>query len=269
MGMKRQRERDESGAGSGAAAAERSTCGPSIGDVQSVREFGKQVLRSMREIQHMKEQNVGAIPLVWVDCDPGGDDCFALMWLFALQNKGHCKVIGISTSEGNVRAPLTYAAADKVAMICQAEAQICAQTPLHARFGTKTERREARLQAKLEAVGDRGGDAAHIHGTDGMGGLSNRMHSSGKEYEDADESYEALSEALFRYPRQLVLLVIGPHTNLHDAEKHEPGIMMLTRDIIIMGGAFNVHGNITPNAEFNIWKVLHWRRPVHAVRRMM
>ena len=87
-----------------------------------------------------------------------------------------------------------------------------------------------------------------------MGGLSHRMQGSGHEYEDAAESYEALSEALFRYPRQLVLLVIGPHTNLHDAETHDPGIMMLTRDIIVMGGAFNVHGNITPNAEFNIWK---------------
>jgi inosine-uridine nucleoside N-ribohydrolase len=87
-----------------------------------------------------------------------------------------------------------------------------------------------------------------------MGGLSHRMHGSGNSYEDAEEGYEALSEALFRYPRQLVVLVIGPHTNLHDAEKHEPGILMLTRDIIVMGGAFNVHGNITPNAEFNIWK---------------
>lgn len=217
--------------------------------------LGRQVLESMREIQHMKDAREiqQEKPLVWVDCDPGGDDCFALMWLFALQNKGHCKVIGISTSEGNVSASLTYAAADKIAMICQAETQICAQTPLHARFGTATARREARMQAKTEAASD-GGDAAHIHGPDGMGGLSSRMHGSGKEYEDAYESYEALSEALFRYPRQLVLLVIGPHTNLHDAEKHEPGIMMLTRDIIVMGCAFNVHGNITPNAEFNIWK---------------
>jgi hypothetical protein len=200
--MKRQRECDE-------AVAESSAEGPGLGDVHSVRELGKQVLRSMREIQHMKEQNVGTKPLVWVDCDPGGDDCFALMWLFALQNKGHCKVVGISTSEGNVRAPLTYAAANKVAMICQAETQICAQTPSNARFGTPSERREARLQAKREAAEDRGGDAAHIHGVDGMGGLSHRMHGSGKEYEDADESYTALSEALFCYPRQLVLLVIG------------------------------------------------------------
>ena len=222
-------------------------------DVDTARMLGKSVLKGMREIQHMKDESVGSKPLVWVDCDPGGDDCFALMWLFALQNKGHCKVIGISTSEGNVRAPLTYAAADKVSMICQAKTQICAQTPLHARFGTQKERREARLQVKKEAS-ECGGDAAHIHGTDGMGGLSHRMQGSGNEYEDAAESYEALSEALFRYPRQLVLLVIGPHTNLHDAEMHEPGIMMLTRDIITMGGAFNVHGNITPNAEFNIWK---------------
>ena len=237
--------------------AESGTDGPPTGigassPVDAAR-LGRQVLASLREIQAMKDENVGAKPLVWVDCDPGGDDAFALMWLFALQNKGHCKVIGISTSEGNVRAPLTFAAADKVAMICQTSPQICAQTPVHARYGTRSERREARLAVKRDAL-EHGGDAAHIHGMDGMGGLSHRMQGSGNEYEDAAESYEALSEALFRYPRQLVLLVIGAHTNLHDAEKHEPGIMMLTRDIIIMGGAFNVHGNITPTAEFNFWK---------------
>lgn len=246
--LKRQRESD-AGEGGPPDADGR----PGGGASDTVRQLGQSVLKGMREIQQMKDENVGAKPLVWVDCDPGGDDTFALMWLFALQNKGHCKVIGISTSEGNVRAPLTYAAADKVAMICQSKTQICAQTPLEARFGTHEERRAARLRAKQDASVS-GGDATHIHGSDGMGGLSHRMQGSGNEYEDAAESYEALSEALFQYPRQLVLLVIGPHTNLHDAETHEPGIMMLTRDIIIMGGAFNVGGNITPTSEFNIWK---------------
>jgi hypothetical protein len=96
-------------------------------EVDSVRRLGRGILQSLKEIQELKEKNVGQIPLVWVDCDPGGDDCFALMWLFALQAKGHCKVVGISTSEGNVRAPLTYEAADKVAMICQSDTSICAQ----------------------------------------------------------------------------------------------------------------------------------------------
>ena len=84
----------------------------------AMRKFGMETLEQMTKIQDLKDKFVGEKPLIWVDCDPGGDDCFALMWLFALEQKGHCKVLGISTADGNVSAPLTYAAADKVAHLC-------------------------------------------------------------------------------------------------------------------------------------------------------
>ena len=46
-----------------------------------------------------------------------------------------------------------------------------------------------------------------------MGGLSNRLRSSGNPFEDAPESYEAMSDALLRFPRQIYLVCIGPLTN--------------------------------------------------------
>lgn len=172
----------------------------------AMRKFGLETLEQMTRIQDLKDKFVGEKPLIWVDCDPGGDDCFALMWLFALEQKGHCKVLGISTADGNVSAPLTYAAADKVAHLCSSKVNICAQSPAYARFGTPEQRRAARIEEKKK---NNGGGAAHIHGADGMGGLSVKLASSGKAYEDADEAYEQIIETLLHYPRQVVIVCIG------------------------------------------------------------
>jgi len=225
--------------------------GPSSKDCDSVRDLGLETLAAMKQIQALKQQVTGTQPLVWVDTDPGGDDCIALMWLFALAKKGHCRVIGISTTSGNVAAPLTYAGACKLSALCETRVKIGAQTPdRKARFDPSL-RRAARIDAAANPSTE--GTAAHIHGMDGMGGLSSKLPCSGMPYEEAPESYESLIEALLHYPRQIVLLCIGPLTNLADAEKTQPGILMLARDIVIMGGAFKAHGNITPTSEFNFW----------------
>ena len=48
---------------------------------------------------------------VLIDCDPGADDVFALLWLLINHQFAHLpmKVIGISTVGGNVSADKTYA----------------------------------------------------------------------------------------------------------------------------------------------------------------
>lgn len=239
--------------------------GDSLGgseNAASMRQFGMETLEQLTSIQDLKDKYVGETPLIWVDCDPGGDDCFALMWLFALEQKGHCKVLGISTADGNVSAPLTFAAADKVANLCGSKVKICAQSPRGARFGTREERRAARIAEVAKNCNS--GDAAHIHGADGMGGLSAKLESSGNKYEDAEEAYEQIIETLLHYPRQVVLVCIGtftvalsclviraivtsdvkfcsplcwvgPLSNLADACDQVPGILMLSRDIVIMG----------------------------------
>lgn len=206
----------------------------------------------MRQIQKLKEKFVGTIPQVWVDTDPGGDDCIALMWLFALEKQGKCRVIGISTTSGNVEAPYTYSAACKVANLCgRTDLTVAAQTPSAARFDA-SKRRAARLR-EIAHPDDSANTAKYIHGEDGMGGLSVKLPPAGVPYEDAPESYESIVDALLRYPRQLVLICIGPLTNLADAMRNKPGVLMLARDIVVMGGAFKVHGNIRPTAEFNFW----------------
>ncbi len=94
------------------------------------------------------------------------------------------------------------------------------------------------------------GDASHIHGEDGIGGLSSLLPEV--QYPDQTlDSVDLIIETIENNPG-LVILATGPLTNLAMAEKKKPGILTQCQYIISMGGASKVGGNVTPVAEFNI-----------------
>lgn len=105
------------------------------------------------------------VPRVVLDCDPGGDDVVALLWLLSMQHQGACELLAVTTTEGNVKAPLTFAAADKVltlmsAVLSEAEIPVCAQTPASGRRGSADERRLARSRYAQEVAAVRHPPAA-------------------------------------------------------------------------------------------------------------
>jgi len=56
-----------------------------------------------------------------------------------------------------------------------------------------------------------------------------------------------------RHPGEVTILAIGPLTNIALAVRRHPDIVPLIRQVIYMGGAFNVPGNTSKTAEFNWW----------------
>jgi purine nucleosidase len=56
-----------------------------------------------------------------------------------------------------------------------------------------------------------------------------------------------------QYQDEMTLIAIGPLTNLALALQRDQKGMAKLREIVIMGGAVRTGGNITPNAEFNIF----------------
>ena len=61
-------------------------------------------------------------------------------------------------------------------------------------------------------------------------------------------------------PHEITLVAIGPLTNIASAINQAPDIIPLVKELAIMGGAFGTDGhsgNVTPFAEFNIWKDPH------------
>ncbi|MBW2122049.1 MAG: nucleoside hydrolase, partial [Deltaproteobacteria bacterium] len=102
--------------------------------------------------------------------------------------------------------------------------------------------------------------AFSIHGEDGLGGLGRYMDSSGRpRYPEppgnpCDRS--GVEEILFQIssePGAVTLIALGPLTNIAEAIRRERATMALTREIVLMGGAVTVPGNVTPAAEFNIF----------------
>ncbi len=170
---------------------------------------------------------------VIVDTDPGGDDCFALIWLLSLVQQGIIEVLAITTADGNVSAQQTFSNASQLLNLMDSSAIALG--------------RGAIVDPKPD------GDASHIHGQDGMGNLSHQLPSASHHWDSAHASVDILVDHLSTSPGQITIIAIGPLTNLAIAETNHPGILKQAKEIIVMGGAFEAPGNVTPHAEFNIW----------------
>lgn len=54
-------------------------------------------------------------------------------------------------------------------------------------------------------------------------------------------------------PGEITLVTTGPLTNIAQALLKEPSVAGKVRRAYILGGAFNIYGNITPVTKYNIW----------------
>lgn len=168
---------------------------------------------------------------VLLDTDPGGDDTFAFFWLQSLAKQGWAEIVAVTSVDGNVRSEYTFATACRLLRLGGwLEVEVG-----RAVTGSST-------QAAAEAV----------HGTDGIGNLSQMLPEPHQAYETARSSDQLLIDQLTQAPGEITIVAIGPLTNLAAAEIRCPGILKLAKEIVIMGGAFLHPGNVTSEAEFNI-----------------
>jgi inosine-uridine nucleoside N-ribohydrolase len=174
-----------------------------------------------------------SFPRVILDTDPGGDDAFALLWLLSLARQKRVEIIAVTTAGGNVSAHQTFANASQLLTLGGFP-----QIPV------------GRGVAAVEATGE---DATHIHGSDGIGNLTDTLPAPSHSYDRAPASDDLIIEQLNTAPGEITLVAIAPLTNLAAAERKSPGILQKAKEVVIMGGAFQCPGNVTPHAEFNIW----------------
>ena len=87
-----------------------------------------------------------------------------------------------------------------------------------------------------------------VHGNDGMGDIGLPLH--GREPAPGD-AVDALEERIRARPNEYTLVTLGPLTNV--AALFARGVAPLLREVVIMGGTSDDVGNITPDAEYNIY----------------
>ena len=92
---------------------------------------------------------------------------------------------------------------------------------------------------------------ADVHGSDGLG---NSFLPLPDFSQFSWRTIDFISASLTENPHEITLVSVGPLTNLALLFQKVPKErLLLFKEIIIMGGAVTVPGNVTPYAEFNIY----------------
>ena len=176
---------------------------------------------------------------ILIDTDPGLDDALAI--LLAL-NSPELQVEAITTVSGNVH--VEQATQNVLTILGLLNLP---KFPIIAKGSAEP------LVKPLEM-------ATYVHGEDGLGNISQSRDTDGSlRYAHADTEIssrpgvDTLLEMAGHYPDELIVVALGPLTNIAKALRKDSARMQRVRRIVVMGGAFEVYGNVTTTAEFNIF----------------
>lgn len=164
------------------------------------------------------------IPLI-LDCDPGTDDALAL---FLALGSPELEVLAVTVAGGNTG--LEHTLSNALALT----ALTATGVPVHA-------------GADRPLLGSFTAEPA-IHGADGLGGIVLPPGDAPEPGIAADVIRRILRETA----TPVMLVGIGPATNLALALMTEPALLPKVAGIVLMTGAW-AEGNVTPSAEFNAW----------------
>ena len=184
-------------------------------------------------------------PLFLIDTDTASDDAVAL--IMALRSP-QVLVLAITTVAGNVAVQQSTRNALFTAELCGTDVPVFmgAEKPLN-----------------------RAHQSAHwFHGQDGLG---DHDYPAPRRAPEKQHAVEAIVATIESNPG-LVLVTLGPLTNVALALQRKPYIAAKVGRCVVMGGAPCCEGNVTPAAEYNIWCdpeaariVLHSGLPVELV----
>ncbi|MDA8963912.1 nucleoside hydrolase [Acidimicrobiia bacterium] len=163
----------------------------------------------------------------FIDTDTASDDAVALLMALEWDD---VEVLGISIVSGNMSVEQGSINARYTVELCKKDIPVYVGA-------------DAPLVKKRE-------HADWFHGPDGMG----NMNYPAPKLEETNEDFiEVLNNHINQYPDEITLVTLGPLTNVANFIKKYPESFLKLKNIVIMGGASNTVGNVTPAAEYNIW----------------
>jgi purine nucleosidase len=180
-----------------------------------------------------------------IDTDTASDDAVAL--IMALRSP-EVEVAAITVVAGNV--PLEQATRNALYT-----AELCGSSvPVYAGAARPLTREHQ--------------DAQWFHGRDGLG---DQGYPAPKGRKESQHAVNAMVEVISAHPG-IVLVTLGPLTNVALALARSPGIVKNVSRCVVMGGNPCAEGNVTPAAEYNMWvdpeaarAVLHSWLPIELI----
>lgn len=160
-----------------------------------------------------------------IDTDTASDDAVAL--IMALRAP-QVQVLAITTVAGNVNVQQASRNALYTAELCDSLVPVF--------LGAEKPLRRAHVSAEW------------FHGRDGLGDHGY----AARRAPEKQGAVDAIIETIESHPG-LVLVTLGPLTNVALALEKKPGIAAKVSRCVVMGGAPCCEGNVTPAAEYNLW----------------
>lgn len=164
------------------------------------------------------------------DTDPGVDDAMALLFL---HRHPEIDLLGITTVFGNASVETTT----RNALFLKREWDI----PCPVARGASVTFDPSRHERPWPTF---------VHGHNGLGDIE--VPATIDLPTDPRPAYQFIIDTVRANPGEVRLVAVGRMTNLALALKHDPEIVRLAKDVVIMGGSFYVPGNVSPVAEANI-----------------
>lgn len=162
-----------------------------------------------------------------IDCDPGIDDAMAI--ILAMQHPGF-DIVGITTMFGNAYVDQATTNALTVVELSGRTIPVYkgAAKPLTIRIGSPPD---------------------FVHGKDGLG---NTRQAAPRSAPLAKSAARFLVDIAKANPGQITIVAVGRLTNLAHAMRLDANFTRNVKEVVLMGGAFHVAGNVSPVAEANI-----------------
>ncbi|KAJ9660452.1 hypothetical protein H2198_002570 [Neophaeococcomyces mojaviensis] len=235
-----------------------------------------------------------------IDTDPGNDDVIAMLLALAAP-ASELEVVLISVVEGNVDVRACVRNVVAIFHVLDEEIKWRKSQNLPAGFEGCTKYKPLVAIGANEPLHDKSDNADYFHGTDGLGGstvthpefnpheswkrlfeepppddeLTKTASDQVKDLEDKPfsnftTSRQPAHKEILRLLREneaetISIVSIGPLTNLALAAAEDPETFLRAKEVISMGGAIDAIGNVTPNAEFNVWADPHAAARVYAL----
>ena len=160
-----------------------------------------------------------------IDTDPGVDDAIAILMALAAPQ---VEVAGLTTVGGNV--PRARAMRNALALL-----QAAGRDDIPVAAG---------------AARPRSGRYTPSVAFHGPGGLSVRLPDSSRTVV-SEAAADFLAREISSGDGEISVVALGPLTNLSRLQDKHPGTLGDAHRVIVMGGAVETRGNVTPRAEFN------------------